>query len=172
MERGAIRPGTGQPPNRASTAEPVSGLRRLCCVPTQRRSPSITSVPRTGSPTGEYLDAGETTRRHVRVAGVEHIGKEANRWEERFFVDDDPDAQVSYGLPNEHRKRQRSEIVEMIRSRGVRRVARESGLSVGLVSGIAPDKRAVSSRSMQRLRSCHPSSSDDSTRAISSSVSP
>jgi hypothetical protein len=100
---------------------------------------------------GEHTDVGVTKRRHLFAKGVEHIGKEANRWEERFFVGDDPEAQVSYGQPDEHRERQRREIVETIRCRGVRRVARESGLSVGLVSGIMRGERRVTERSMRRL---------------------
>jgi hypothetical protein len=100
---------------------------------------------------GEHTDDGVTGRRHVFAKGVEHIGKEANRWEERFFVGDDPEAQVSYGQPDEHHERQRREIVETIRRRGVRRVARESGLSVGLVSGILRGERRVSERSVRCL---------------------
>ena len=56
---------------------------------------------------GEHTDVGVTERRHVHAKGVEHIGKEANRWEERFFVGDDAAAQVSYGQPDEHRERER-----------------------------------------------------------------
>jgi hypothetical protein len=100
---------------------------------------------------GEYADVGLTERRHVHANGVEHIGKEANRWEERFFVGDDPEGQISYGQPDEHRERQHREIVETIRRLGVRRVARESGLSVGLVSGIMRGERLLSERSMRRL---------------------
>lgn len=100
---------------------------------------------------GEHTDVGVTERRHICAKGVEHIGKEANRWEERFLVGDDPEAQISYGEPDEHRERQRREIVETIRRRGVRRVARESGLSVGLVSGIVSGERRVTGRSVRRL---------------------
>ena len=92
-----------------------------------------------------------TGRRHVHAKGIEHIGKEANRWEERFFVGDDPQAQVVYGQPDEHRERERCEIVETIRRLGVRRVARESGLSVGLVSGIMRGERTLSARSLALL---------------------
>lgn len=62
-----------------------------------------------------------------------------------------PEAQISYGEPDEHRERQRRENVETIRRRGVRRVARESGLSVGLVSGIVSGERRVTERSVRRL---------------------
>ena len=100
---------------------------------------------------GEHTDAGATERRHVHPKGVEHIGKEANRWEEFFFVGDDPKAQVSYAEPIEHRVRRHRELAEAIRQRGVRRVARETGLSVGLVSGIASGKRRPTKRSQRRL---------------------
>jgi hypothetical protein len=35
---------------------------------------------------GDYLDSGPTRRRHVQVAQINYIGKEANRWEEQFFL--------------------------------------------------------------------------------------
>ena len=107
---------------------------------------------------GDYTDRGMTRRRHVVAKGVVHIGKEANRWEERFFLGDDPDAEVVYGQPDEHAERERAEIIEAIRRRGVRRVARESGLSVGLVSGIAQGRRPISARTMSRFRSAPESS--------------
>ncbi len=37
------------------------------------------------------------TRRHVVAKVVVHIGKEADRWKERFLLGDDPDAEVVYG---------------------------------------------------------------------------
>jgi hypothetical protein len=46
---------------------------------------------------GNYLDHGLTRRRHVRAGHLEFIGKEANRWEEQFFLGVDPEAQVVYG---------------------------------------------------------------------------
>jgi len=100
---------------------------------------------------GDYLNVGETTRRHVRVASVEHIGKEANRWEERFFVGDDSDAQVLYGQPAEHLQMQKREALAGIRRYGVRRLARDSGLSLGLVSAMGQGRRQVSDRSVERI---------------------
>ena len=35
---------------------------------------------------GDYLDRGLTRRRHVEVESIRHIGKEANRWEEQFYL--------------------------------------------------------------------------------------
>jgi hypothetical protein len=36
---------------------------------------------------GDFLDTGPTSRRHVRPLGpIDNIGKEANRWEEQFYL--------------------------------------------------------------------------------------
>jgi len=45
---------------------------------------------------GEYLEQGPTLRRHVRVAGARYIGKEANRWEEQFYLGYDTETQIEY----------------------------------------------------------------------------
>ena len=100
---------------------------------------------------GDYVDRGVTQRRHVVAKGVVHIGKEANRWEERFFLGDDPEAEVVYGEPEEQKERERVAIVEAIRRTGVRSVAKESGISLGLVSGIVTGKRRLSEKSMRLL---------------------
>ena len=100
---------------------------------------------------GDYEDRGVTCRRHVVAGGVVHIGKEANRWEERFFLGDAPQSEIVYGQPDEHSERQRAEMIAAIRRIGVRRVARMSGLSLGLVSGIASGRRHPSERSRQKL---------------------
>src|SRR5262249_48669357 len=46
----------------------------------------------------EPLDRGRTVRQPIRASGIELIGKEANRWEEQFFLGEDEDAQIDYGL--------------------------------------------------------------------------
>ena len=33
---------------------------------------------------------GRTQRRHIQVAAIEHIGKEANRWEEQLYLGENP----------------------------------------------------------------------------------
>lgn len=33
-----------------------------------------------------YTDRGATIRRHIHAVAIEHIGKEANRWEEQLFL--------------------------------------------------------------------------------------
>ncbi|KTS08378.1 hypothetical protein SB2_00535 [Methylobacterium radiotolerans] len=53
---------------------------------------------------GRPFDQGPTARRRVRAYGFVYIGKEANRWEEAFFLGPDPEAEVVYGsAPDGHR---------------------------------------------------------------------
>ena len=94
---------------------------------------------------------GLTQRRHVKVKGVLAIGKEANRWQEQFYLGEDPQAQIIYGVSQHDRERQRQAMVAEIERWGVRRLSRETGLSLGLLSGIKCGTKRLSERSAQRL---------------------
>lgn len=52
---------------------------------------------------GDYLDSGRTERRHIEVTEIIHIGKEANRWEEQFFIGFEEERQIEYGLNSSDR---------------------------------------------------------------------
>jgi transcriptional regulator with XRE-family HTH domain len=47
---------------------------------------------------GEPYDRGRTLPRHVEAIAIHHIGKEANRWEEQYYLGLNIDAQVDYGM--------------------------------------------------------------------------
>jgi len=47
---------------------------------------------------GDTFDNGLTKRRYVQAVAVEYIGKEANRWEDQFFLGEMPEAQIEYGV--------------------------------------------------------------------------
>ena len=53
---------------------------------------------------GEGDNVGITERRHIQAIAVEYIGKEANRWEEQFYLGEIPEAQIVYGLSTEGKK--------------------------------------------------------------------
>ena len=53
---------------------------------------------------GDTHDTGVTRRRHIEAIAVEYIGKEANRWEEQFYLGEIPDAAISYGFSDNGRK--------------------------------------------------------------------
>jgi hypothetical protein len=72
---------------------------------------------------GDFLDRGTTERRHVfvRVEEIQLIGKEANRWEEQFFVGLDDEAPVTYptcGMPQSLRA-EFQELVDIFGQRGL-----------------------------------------------------
>jgi hypothetical protein len=46
---------------------------------------------------GDFCDRGRTERRHVFATQLVHIGKEANKWEEQYFLGEDEEAEIEYG---------------------------------------------------------------------------
>ncbi len=48
-----------------------------------------------------YADRGATQRRHIRVAGIRHVGKEANDLERQAVLGFDPDATIDYSQGRE-----------------------------------------------------------------------
>ncbi len=53
--------------------------------------------PETKFLNGDYLDTGITLRRHVYLANVHHIGKEAHDWERHAMLGTSADGEISYG---------------------------------------------------------------------------
>jgi transcriptional regulator with XRE-family HTH domain len=72
---------------------------------------------------GDFTDRGRTERRHLRAISIALIGKEANRWEEQFFLGLDPEAQNEYGLATADRERLRDTIREAIKAIGMGKFA-------------------------------------------------
>jgi hypothetical protein len=76
----------------------------------------------------EPFDRGRTMRQPVRAMGVELIGKEANRWEEQFFLGEDEEAQIVYGLlPECDRLHER--LAHFVGYFGLAQVAQVAGVS-------------------------------------------
>jgi hypothetical protein len=99
---------------------------------------------------GEPFDRGRTIRQPVRATGIELIGKEANRWEEQFYLGEDEDAQISYGLlPASDDFHQR--LGGFIKRFGLARVAEVAGVSRPPVTKLFKTKAAPTKRMRQRL---------------------
>jgi hypothetical protein len=107
---------------------------------------------------GDYVDNGVTRRRHIFATAVEHIGKEANRWEEQFHLGCDSDAQTEYGTAPEDQER----ILDVVRRAGEkfgqRALAKSAHVSLREVStlfrsghNIVPDGLAKLYRAIPRL---------------------
>jgi len=72
---------------------------------------------------GCHLDNGRTARRHVHAIGATYIGKEADRWEEQFFLGADPDATIDYGTGPSGEDALRSELKQAASRLGQRQLA-------------------------------------------------
>ena len=77
---------------------------------------------------GEYCDRGRTERRHVLATQLMHIGKEANKWEERYFLGADEEAEIEYDLA-EAAEVINERIHSVCRELGQREAARQLGIS-------------------------------------------
>ncbi len=110
----------------------------------------------------DYLDVGLTSRRHISVWVVEHIGKEANRWEEQLYLGEDPQAQIVYGLTPQDAKRLRTEeetresvVLEAVRRRvdesGLRRFAAEARIDPGHLSRVLAGERRLTAELVVKL---------------------
>jgi hypothetical protein len=77
---------------------------------------------------GDYLDRGETRQRYVEVIAIRHIGKEANRWEEQFYLGADEGAEIDYGPNPEDAARLFESLKKDAKRLGQRTLARKIGI--------------------------------------------
>jgi hypothetical protein len=99
----------------------------------------------------DYGDCGPTDRRHIEAIGFEYIGKEANRWEEQFYLGEDPEAQVLYGSSDEDRDRQLEVLSEAAKRYGQRALARVTKQPREKLAGVLKGMRPVGSREASRM---------------------
>lgn len=60
---------------------------------------------------------------------MQYIGKEANRWEEQFYLGYDPETQIEYGTDEESAKLVHVRLCEAAKSYGQRELARTAGVA-------------------------------------------
>jgi hypothetical protein len=89
---------------------------------------------------GNYTNRGTTRRRHARPAVIRNIGKESNRWEEKFYLGFSEEKQVEYGLAPNDLKGFLGALRTEIRTTGQRKVAAESGTSRRTIARIMQGK--------------------------------
>ena len=91
---------------------------------------------------GDYLDRGITRRRHVHAASIRNIGKEANEWEEQFYLGFDEDEQIDYGFAPKGSKEFLRQLSAEVRAVGGQRwLAIESGVSRRTVSRLMKGRK-------------------------------
>jgi hypothetical protein len=100
---------------------------------------------------GDYIDAGFTRRRHIFALGIDHIGKETNRWEEQSHLGRDDEAQINYGLSHDDSAPMLHSVQQARQQFGLRRLARASTLSEGHLSRILRGEVRLTSTSATKL---------------------
>jgi hypothetical protein len=78
---------------------------------------------------GDAFDRGVTRRRYVYAIAFRNIGKEANEWEEQFYLGYDEEEQIEYGLGPQDARSFVEALRTGIETMGQREVARVSGVS-------------------------------------------
>jgi hypothetical protein len=101
----------------------------------------------------EHLDSGPTGRRHVRAIAIEHIGKEADRWEEQFYLGLDGDAQIEYGTAADLVAIIRNKLTNLQNKMSMRRLADITGISRNHISAFQKGKVMLSTSQIGRLAS-------------------
>jgi hypothetical protein len=101
---------------------------------------------------GDYLDSGVTHRRHVVADTIEHIGKEADKWEEQFYLGLDLDAQIEYGTSPDDDQNVWFQIVQACQERGVRAVARGARVSHTHLRRLLDGRSAPTQSLLRQLR--------------------
>ena len=109
--------------------------------------------PETKFLNGDYIDVGTTQRRHIRVKSIQHIGKEANKWEEQFFTGFNPDAQIEYGMCAEQKTEIIEAVLQAIKRYGISPMAQISKLSQRHILNFKKEKTDLSENALQKLYS-------------------
>jgi hypothetical protein len=78
---------------------------------------------------GDYRDRGTTRRRHVRVSGVRHIGKESNDWERQAMLGLSALAEFDYGLSDDGHAQVIADCAALAATMGKARAAKALGVS-------------------------------------------
>jgi hypothetical protein len=104
---------------------------------------------------GDSCDRGRTERRHVVATQMVHIGKEANKWEERYFLGEDEDAEIEYGVDQSDGSLDAA-ILETCQKIGERTTAQNFGISRtalrgALKCGVRSLSRATRERMLRRM---------------------
>jgi len=100
---------------------------------------------------GNYAERGFTQRRHVRAVGIEHIGKESNRWEESVAVGENLSPELCYGASPEQERVRLANAIEACRRCNRRHLAAVSGVSLREVTRILTGKVVPTKEILTRL---------------------
>lgn len=100
---------------------------------------------------GNFLDKGKTQRRHIIANQIQHIGKEANKWEEQSILGLNAEEQIKYGISKEQKEEQLKTVLKAIKTYGAKPMAGIAKLSPSHVSRIQQGNRSPSDMVIQKL---------------------
>lgn len=101
---------------------------------------------------GDFVDQGQTSRRHVNALGLRYIGKEAVRLEERYFGVLEDDAEIEYELQIAPSKIDVEKFQRITSGLPVAVIARQTGLSERHVSNVIKGRAQPSAKVLATLR--------------------
>jgi hypothetical protein len=101
---------------------------------------------------GDYTDIGITKRKHIYATAIEHIGKEANRLEDQWYLGHIPEAQTVYRLPKKDFKKLAEVTIRESKKYRQSELARVSGFSPRHVSRLISGNVAATPESIVRLQ--------------------
>ena len=101
----------------------------------------------------ETTTRGLTERRHIEAVAVEYIGKEANRWEDQFYLGEMPEAQIEYGTSPKGKRQLVKLIGKAARKFGKSTLAETAGLSRQQLSAVLASN---SQPRPQTIKGTHP----------------
>jgi DNA-binding phage protein len=74
-------------------------------------------------------NGGVTRRRRIEAIAVEYIGKEANRFEEQYYLGELPEAQIEYGRHHVGQEQLKAQVGKAARRYGMETLASAAGIS-------------------------------------------
>lgn len=101
---------------------------------------------------GDWNDFGPTKRRVIQITGIHHIGKEAHRWEEEFFLGHAPGTRIEFGTAPSDQRRARAEVSQVAQEFGRSTVARVAGISRQHLTAWLAGQANISQRQLAKLQ--------------------
>lgn len=100
---------------------------------------------------GNFTERGFTDRRHVRAIAIEHIGKEANRWEDSVELGEALAQELIYGESPKDEETRLARVVQACRKCNRRRLATLSGVCLREVTRVLTGKVKPTKETLDRL---------------------
>jgi transcriptional regulator with XRE-family HTH domain len=126
-------------------------------IPTARLKSYIRSIgsyhkhPEAKFENGDWEDFGSTARRLIEATAFHHIGKEAHRWDEQFFLGHDPEARLEYGMTRPDSRKLLTNLRRAVKIHGETVVAQTAEISRQQLSAILKGDSLPTNETLAKL---------------------